>query len=105
MMREANVNWIQVTDWLPDMASGWSRFQNKFKKRGCIGEGGQKDKLCYISFLKQIEEAQENSCSNKEIVSAVLRVITPGLDLKNILETMANLTLETLMKLLQSHKV
>ena len=96
---------MHVANWLPDMASCWNIFQNNFKKTGGIADIGQKDKLSYISLLKQIEDAQKKDCSNKEIVSTVLRVITTALYLKNILEIMENSTLEGLIKLLQSHKV
>ena len=40
-----------------------------------------------------------------DIVSAVLKAIIPNLYLRNALETTENLTLERLMKFLQSHYV
>ena len=40
---------------------------------------GQKDKLPYISLLKQIEEGRDKGYSDKEIVNPVLTAITPGL--------------------------
>ena len=82
-----------------------SAFHKDFKIRGFIGDMGQKDKLSYISLLKQIEEGQSKGYSDKEIVNAVLRAITPGLYLRNVLETTDNLTLPRLMKFLQSHFV
>ena len=59
-----------------------SSFHKDFKIRGFISEKGQKDKL-----------------------SSVLRAITPGLYLQNVLETTENLTLSRLIKFLQSHFV
>ena len=59
-----------------------SSFHKDFKIRGFISEKGQKDKL-----------------------SSVLRAITPGLYLRNVLETTENLTFSRLMKFLQSHFV
>ena len=56
-----------------------SAFHKDFKIRGFIGEKGKKDKLSYISLLKQIEEGRDKGYSDKEIVNAVLRAITPGL--------------------------
>ena len=82
-----------------------SAFHKDFKIKGFIVEVGQRDKLSYISLLKQIEEEIEKGCSNKEIVNAVLRAITPGLYLRNVLETTEDLTLGRLMKFLQSHFV
>ena len=59
-----------------------SSFHKDFKMRGFLSEKGQKDKL-----------------------SSVLRAITPGLYLRNVLETTENLILSRLMKFLQSHFV
>ena len=56
-----------------------SAFHKYFKIRGFIGEKGQKDKLSYISLLKQIEEGRDKGYSDKKIVNAVLRAMTPGL--------------------------
>ena len=59
-----------------------SAFHKDFKSSGFIGENGQKDKLSYISLLKQIEEGRDKGYSDnsdKEIVNTVLRAITPGL--------------------------
>ena len=70
-----------------------------------VGEKGQKDKPLYISLLKHIEEGRDKGYSDKEIVNAVLRAITPGLYLRNVLKTTEKLTLSRLMKFLQSHFV
>ena len=77
-----------------------SAFHKDFKIRGFIGENGQKDKLSYISLLKQIEEGRDKGYSDKGIVNAVLRAITPGLYLRNVLESTENLTFSRLMKFL-----
>ena len=82
-----------------------SGFHKDFKIRGFMIEKGQKDKLSFISVLKQIEEGRDKGYSDKEIVNAVLRAINPGLYLRNVLETTENLTLSRLMKFLQSHFV
>ena len=52
-----------------------------------------------------MEEGIEKGYSDKEILNAVLRAITPGLHLRNVLETNEDLTLKRLMKFLQSHLV
>ena len=82
-----------------------SAFHKDFKIRGAIGEAGQKDKLSDISLLKQIEEGKDKSYSDKEIVNAVIKAITPELYLRNVLETIDNVTLDRLMQFLQSHFV
>ena len=82
-----------------------SAFHKDFKIRGAIGEADQKDKLSYISLLKQIEEVKYKGYSDKEIVNPVKKAIIPGLHLQNVSETTDNMTLERLMKFLQSHLV
>ena len=82
-----------------------SALHKDFKISGFIGEKGQKDKLPCISLLKQIQEERDKGYSDKEIVNAILRAITPGLYLRDVLETTENLTLSRLMKFLQSHFV
>ena len=71
-----------------DIASGRSEFQKDFKRRGLIGEAGEKDKLSYINLLKQIQEGQEKGFNDKKIVTSVLRAINHGFYLRYVLETM-----------------
>ena len=59
------------------VASERSAFQREFNIKGAIEEVGQRDKLLSISLLKQIEEGQGKGYSDKDIVSAVLKAITP----------------------------
>ena len=80
-----------------------SAFPNNSKIRGAIGETVQKDKLSYVSLLKQREGGKDKVYSDKEIVNAVVKAITPGLYLRNVLETTDNLTLDRL--ILQLHFV
>ena len=103
--RESKVTGNFVDELLGAVGSERSAFHKDFKIRGQIGESGQKDKLSYISLLKQIDEGKEKGFDDREIVSAVLRAITPGLYLRNVLETTDNLTLKRLMRFLQSHYV
>ena len=63
-----------------------------FKIRGAIGEAVQKDKLSYVSLLKQIKEWNGKDYSEKEIVNALLKAICPGLYLWNVLENPGILT-------------
>ena len=82
-----------------------STIHKYFKIMGFIGEVGQSGKLSYIGLLKQIEGGTERGYSDREIVNVVLRAITPGLYLRNVLETTEELTLGRLMKFQQSHFV
>ena len=56
-----------------------SAFHKDFKIRGAIEEAGQKDKLSYVSLLKEIEERKVKGYSDKEIVKSVIHAVTPGL--------------------------
>ena len=82
-----------------------SAFQREFKIKREIGEAGQRDQLSYISLLKQIVEGRGKVYSDKDIVSAVLKAITPGLCLRNVLETTENPTLDRLMKIISTKQV
>ena len=61
-------------------------------------EKHHKETNCPFGLLKQINEGRKKGYSNKDIVSAVLRAITPGRYLRNVLETTENLTLDRLIK-------
>ena len=56
--------------------SDMSALQKDFHVREATGEAGQKDKLSYVSLLKQIEEGKDKGYSDKEIVNAVIKAIT-----------------------------
>ena len=66
------------------VASERSAFQREFKIKGSIGEAGQRDKLSYIRWLKQIKEGRGKGYSDKDIVIAVLKTTTAGLYLRNV---------------------
>ena len=54
--------------------------------------------MSYVRLLKQIEERNDKGYSEKEIVNAVIKAITRGLYLRNVLKTTENLILDRLMK-------
>ena len=73
---------VSIASWEPQVLTMKEVLFTDFKSSGFIGENGQKDKLSYISLLKQIEEGRDKGYSDnsdKEIVNTVLRAITPGL--------------------------
>lgn len=74
-----------------------------FKISGQIGEPGQKDRLSFSSLARQIETGLNKGYSNPEIIDAVIRAITPGLQLRSYLEGKTDLTLPTLRRILRSH--
>jgi len=71
-----------------------SIFGRDFKILGVVGELGQKDKLGYQALVSQIEARLEKQYSDKEVVSAVVRAVQPGLQLRSYLENMTELTLK-----------
>ena len=80
-----------------------SLLRKDFKIKGVIGNPGQKDRLSFVSLTHQINEGKSAGYSEKEIVAGVLKAMAPNLRLRNVLETMADLTLERLNRFLQAH--
>ncbi len=74
-----------------------------FKIQGTIGEVGQKDKLGYQSLMSQVEIGLEKGYTDKEIITAVIRAVQPGLQLRSYLESVSGLTLAKLRKILRFH--
>ena len=70
-----------------------SLFRREFKIQGQIGEASQKDKISFISLMRQIREAKAKGYNEKDITSALIRVFTPGLSVRTYLETIFDLKL------------
>lgn len=77
-------------------------FRREFKINGQIGEPNQKDKLTFVSLVRQIESALARGYLETEIVDAVLRAILPAMQLRSYLETISDLTLPRLLSILRS---
>ena len=80
-----------------------SIFRRDFKILGVVGELGLKDKLGYQALISQIEAGLAKGYADKEVVSAVVRAVQPGLQLRSYLENMTELTLPRLRKILRFH--
>ena len=80
-----------------------SVLRKELKIRGQIGEPRAKDKLSYVSLIHQMNEAQQCGYHEREIISAVVRAMTPGLPLRGVLETKTDLTLPQLHQFLEAH--
>ena len=74
-----------------------------FKIRGIIGNSEQKDRLSFVSLTYQIDHCRTAAYSDNKFVGGVLKAMSPDLCLKNVLETMKCLTLDTLLRFLQAH--
>ena len=80
-----------------------SDFKRELKIIGQIGEPGQKDKLSFVSLVRQIEGALQKDYKPQEVVDAVVRAINPGMRLRSYLEGLSDLTLPRLRRILRSH--
>lgn len=80
-----------------------SALRRQFKISGQIGDPDQRDKLSFTSLVRQILNGNSQGYTDAEIVDGVIRAITPGMTLRNYLETYKELTLERLKKILKSH--
>lgn len=78
-------------------------WRKDFKISGQVGEPGQKDKLRFSSLAHQIENGLSQGYPDMEIVDAVIRAVSPGLQLCSYLEGKPYLTLPTLRCILHSH--
>ncbi|CAB4014373.1 Retrovirus-related Pol poly from transposon opus [Paramuricea clavata] len=74
-----------------------------FKIQGTIGKVGQKDKLGYQSLMLQVEIGLGKGYTDKEIVTAVIRAVQPGLQLRSYLESVGDLSLARLRTILRFH--
>ncbi|KAI4901821.1 hypothetical protein NFI96_010213 [Prochilodus magdalenae] len=77
--------------------------RREFKISGQIGESGQKDKLSYLSLVRQIENGVEKGHLETKIVEAVIRAISPGTPLRDMLEIKRGLSLSKLLTILKGH--
>ena len=69
-----------------------SIFRREFKIQGQISEPGQKDKLTYQSLISQIESGLKKGYTESEVVTAVIRSIQAGLQLRSYLEGLTGLS-------------
>lgn len=74
-----------------------------FKISGQIGERGQKDKLSYTNLMHQVDTGLQKGHTEVEIIEAVVKAISPGLNLRDMLEIKSDLTLSQLKIILKGH--
>ena len=80
-----------------------SMFRREFRIIGQVGEVGQKDKLSYVSLIRQVEAGLERGYSEREIVNAIINAISPGLQIRSYLEGSGCIPLPRLRKIFRSH--
>ena len=64
-----------------------STFRKEFKVHGVIGGLCQPSNLTYVNLNRQIKEGYRIGFIEQEIVSGIIKAITPGLPLREYLET------------------
>jgi len=77
--------------------------RREFKICGQTGEGGQRDRLSYLSLVCQIELRIDKGHTQTEVVEAAIRAVSPGLPLRDMLEIKHGLTLSSLFTILKGH--
>ena len=80
-----------------------SLLRKDFKIKGQIREGGQRNKISYVSLMHQINEAKLSSYDEDDIINSVIRAMTASLTLRNALETTPHLSLKKLMQYLEAY--
>ena len=70
---------------------------------GVIGGEEQKDRLSFVSLIREIDTGLEKAYKEREIIDGVIRAISPSLKLRSYLETMKELTLPKLRQMLRAH--
>ena len=91
--KEGNVSLVDVK----------TALRRDFKIMGVIGGEEQKDRLSFVSLIRQIDAGREKGYKEQEIIDAVIRAISPSLKLRSYLETMKELTLAKLRQMLRAH--
>ena len=89
---------VEQQEGLNTLLASASALRRQFKISGQIGEPGQKDKVSFTSLVRQMTNGRMQGYSECEIVDGVIRAITPGLVLRNYLETYKDLSLDQLKK-------
>ena len=83
--------------------SNMSLIRCEFKISGQIGELGQTDKLTFVSLTHQIDSGLKLNYKESEIVDAVIRAISLHSNLRSYVDTLNDLTLPKLRKILHVH--
>ena len=80
-----------------------SFLRREFKISGQIGETGQTEKLTFVSLTHQIDSGLKRQYKECEIVDAVIRAISLHSSLRSYVETLNDLSLPKLRKILRVH--
>ena len=76
--------------------------RKNFKVTRIISSFGHKDQISFVSLAHQINDGRTAAYNDNEIVRGVLKAKSPNLRLRNILEIVEGLTLDTSLRFLQA---
>ena len=74
-----------------------------FKIKGTIRNPGQKDGIKFSQICRDIQRGERKKYSEEDICEEVIRVTSPDIPLRELLECEPNLTLPKLRKILRVH--
>ena len=80
-----------------------SALRREFKIVGSIGAPNQKDRVTYINLCSQIEDAKSKKYSEKEICQALRKAVSPGTELRTVLDAKVDITLETMLTFVRGY--
>ena len=80
-----------------------SLLRRDYKLSGQIGEPRQKEKLTFVSLMHQMDSGLKRGFKESEIVDAVICAISPHGSLKSYLQTLSDLSLSKLRRILRVH--
>ena len=77
--------------------------RREFKIHGFVAGDNFKDGLSFVSLVRQIESGIKAGYKESEIVEAVIRAVSPSLNLRSYLEMIQDLSLSRLRQIIKSH--
>lgn len=77
--------------------------RREFKIHGVVAGDNFKDGLSFVSLVRQIESGIKAGYKESEIVEAVIRAVSPSLNLRSYLEMIPDLSLSRLRQIMKSH--
>lgn len=86
-----------------DLADLKKALKKDFKIQGSIGIPGSKGTLTFSSIAFKINNGVKKGYTEEEIIEEVVRVISPDISLRGLLEGRVGMTLPILKKMLRSH--
>ena len=80
-----------------------SWLRREVKLSGQIVEAGQTENLTFVSLMHQIDSGLKRGYKESEIVDAVIRAISPHSSLRSYVETLCDLSLAKVRRILRVH--